>query len=126
MLNNKRVRRITGSFGWIDHRFITGGFIRAMSSQGILLYLFLVTVGDKDGLSFYGNKTLSRLLKIDEAALFNAREGLISKSLIDYKGGIYQVLELPGVSACRPAGRDTAKMGDVLKEIINQKGGLLK
>ena len=124
VLNKARIRRITGSFGWIDHRFITGGFIKTISSQGILLYLFLVTVGDKDGLSFYGDKTISRLLKMDEAALFNARGSLISKSLIDYKDGVYQVLELPGGAGCRPRAKDARGMGDILRTIVKGEGGV--
>lgn len=126
VLNTARIRRITGSFGWIDHRFITGGLIRAMSSWEILLYLFLVTVADKDGLSFYGDKTILGLLKIDKAALSKAREGLVSRSLIDYNGAVYQVLELPGVSGRRGTAKEPLRTGDILKELVNQKGDFIK
>ena len=37
-----RIRRIEGSFSWIDHRFITGGFLHDLSMIEVLLYLFLV------------------------------------------------------------------------------------
>jgi len=125
VINAARIRRITGSFGWIDHRFITEGLIRTMGPWEILLYLFLVSVADKDGLSFYGDKTISRLLKIDEAALCKSREGLILKSLIAYSGGIYQVLELPGGPIRRRAAvKDTCKIGGILKELYNQEGDL--
>ncbi len=90
-----RVRRIEGSFGWIDHRFITGGFLRDLSTLEILLYLFLVAVSDRNGLSFYHDDRIASLLKIDLSALGQAREGLILRSLIAYEAPLYQVLSLP-------------------------------
>jgi len=38
ILNSSRVRKIQGSFSWIDHRFITGRFLRDLSAVEILLY----------------------------------------------------------------------------------------
>jgi hypothetical protein len=49
ILNASRVRKIEGSFSWIDHSFITGGFLRELSAVEILLYFFLVTVSDRNG-----------------------------------------------------------------------------
>lgn len=127
-INNVRIRRITGSFGWIDHRFINTGFIKKLGSWEILLYLFLVTVADRYGLSFYGDKAISRLLKMDEASLSKVREGLISKSLIDYKNGLYQVLELPvGASIRQKPAKETLAVGNILNGILPlMKGELSK
>ncbi len=90
-----RARRIEGSFSWIDHRFVTGGFLRDLSTLEILLYLFLVAVSDRNGLSFYHDDRIATLLKIDLPALGKAREGLIRQSLIAYAFPLYQVLSLP-------------------------------
>jgi hypothetical protein len=90
-----RVRKIEGSFSWIDHRFITEGFLRDLSTLEILLYLFLVAVSDRNGLSFYHDDRIATLLKIDLPALGRAREGLIRRSLIAYESPLYQVLSLP-------------------------------
>jgi len=90
-----RIRRIDGSFGWIDHRFITGGFLRDLSTIEILLYLFLVAVSDRNGLSFYYDDRIASLLKIDLSALGKAREGLVRRSLLAYEFPLYQVLSLP-------------------------------
>jgi hypothetical protein len=90
-----RVRKIKGSFSWIDHRFVTGGFLHDLSTIEILLYLFLVTVSDRNGLSFYHDDRVATLLKIDLPALGKAREGLIRRSLIAYQSPLYQVLSLP-------------------------------
>jgi hypothetical protein len=94
-LDPQRVRKIQGSFSWIDHRFITGGFLEPLTPLEILLYFFLVAVGDRLGLSFYHDDRLGRLLKIDLAALGKARRGLIEQSLLAYDPPLYQVLALP-------------------------------
>lgn len=90
-----RVRKIQGSFSWIDHRLITGGFLEPLTPLEILLYFFLVAVGDRQGLSFYHDDRLGHLLKIDLAALGKARRGLIEQSLLAYDPPLYQVLALP-------------------------------
>jgi hypothetical protein len=95
VLDPQRVRKIVGSFSWIDHRFITGGFLRDLSTLEILLYLFLVAVSDRNGLSFYYDDRIASLLKIDLAALGRAREGLVLRSLVAYESPLYQVLSLP-------------------------------
>ena len=90
-----RIRKIEGSFSWIDHHFVTGGFLPDLSMIEILLYLFLVTVSDRNGLSFYHDDRIASLLKIDLPALGRAREGLVRRSLIAYDCPLYQVLSLP-------------------------------
>jgi hypothetical protein len=61
----------------------------------ILLYLFLVAVSDRHGLSFYQDDRIASRLKIDLPALGKARESLIRPSLIAYEFPLYQVLSLP-------------------------------
>jgi hypothetical protein len=95
VLDPERVRKIEGSFSWIDHRLITGGFLRDLSTIEILLYLFLVAVSDRNGLSFYHDDRIASVLKIDLGALGQAREGLVLRSLLAYEPPLYQVLSLP-------------------------------
>ena len=95
ILNSSRIRKIEGSFSWIDHRFITGGFIQDLSAVEILLYFFLVSVSDRNGLSFYHDDKICSVIKIALTSLGEARQGLISKSLLAYEHPIYQVLSLP-------------------------------
>ena len=90
-----RVRRIEGSFSWIDHRFVTEGFLPDLSMIEILLYLFLVAVSDRNGLSFYHDDRIVSLLKIDLPALGRARDSLVRRSLVAYDSPLYQVLSLP-------------------------------
>ena len=37
-INPDRIRRITGSFSWIDHRLLSDGFLSAMTGEEILIY----------------------------------------------------------------------------------------
>jgi hypothetical protein len=104
-----RVRKIEGSFSWIDHRFITGGFLRDLSTLEILLYFFLVAVSDRNGLSFYHDDRISSVLKIDLPALGKAREGLVRRSLLAYEFPLYQVLSLPSKPMALPSKEDRIK-----------------
>ncbi|MEN8758431.1 MAG: hypothetical protein ABF303_08205 [Desulfobacterales bacterium] len=51
-----RIRRIDGGFSFIPHRFLTDGFLKTLSQQQLLLYIFLVLAADRYGLSFYSNQ----------------------------------------------------------------------
>ena len=103
IIDKKRVRKINGSFSWIDHRLISGGFLNDMSSEEILLYFFLVSVSDRHGISFYYDDRICRILKIDLESLGQAREGLIYRSLIVYKYPVYQALSLPFEPVAAPS-----------------------
>lgn len=95
LINPNRVRRITGSFSWLDHRLLHDGFLAAMEPDEMLLYFFLVLAGDRNGISFYSYDKICTLLKIEVERLLAARDGLIHKSLIAFEDGRYQVLQLP-------------------------------
>jgi hypothetical protein len=91
----EQIRKISGSFSWIDHRILTDGFLNAMTSHEILLYFFLVLVGDKNGVSFYSYDKICQLLKIELDDYITARDLLIKRSLIACHQGRFQVLEIP-------------------------------
>jgi len=94
-INPSRVRKITGSFSWLDHRLLHEGFLAAMEPAEMLLYFFLVLVGDRNGISFYSYDKICALLKIDVERLLAARARLLDKSLVAFEDGRYQVLQLP-------------------------------
>ena len=91
-----RVRKITGSFGWIDHRFVRDGFLDRLHHPEALLYFFLTAVADRSGMSWYGEDTIRRLLRIPyKHTLQSAIAGLEDMNLISFENGIFQVLSLP-------------------------------
>ncbi|MFZ4397736.1 MAG: hypothetical protein ACOYOU_19165 [Kiritimatiellia bacterium] len=91
----ERVRRVPKQFSWIDHRLVRDGFCRRCRPEELALYLALVTVGDAEGLSYYGERSLARLITVAEPAVAAARDGLIRADLVAFRHPIYQVLELP-------------------------------
>lgn len=95
-----RTRKICGPFGWIPREFITLGCIKRCSREELILYLFLVVVGDRNGLSFYGEKRICELLDMDLYELKESRRGLENKSYIKYDKPLYQVLSLPEGVIC--------------------------
>lgn len=101
-LISHRVRKINGSFAWISHQFLRRGFWSTLSHQELLLYLFLVIVGDRHGLSFYSFDKICSLLSIDTDQYIEARNALIDKDLIAFDGYLFQVLSLPETVALRP------------------------
>jgi len=95
VLNPNRLRRIKGGFSFIPHRFLTDGFLASLSQKEILLYLFLVLVADRYGLSFYSYDSICSLLQLSCDDYIEARDGLMEKELIAFDGTIFQVLDLP-------------------------------
>jgi hypothetical protein len=95
ILDPERIRQIEGSFGFIPHRFLTDGFLAALSQHELLLYLFLIMAADRYGLSFYSYNSICSLLGLTVDQYLKARDGLIKKDLIAFDGTIFQVLSLP-------------------------------
>jgi hypothetical protein len=95
VLNPQRVRRINGGFSFIPHRFVTDGFLASLSANELLLYMFLIAVSDRNGLSFYSSDSICSLLHMTSDHYNKARDSLIKKDLIVFDGTLFQVLELP-------------------------------
>jgi len=90
-----RIRRIDGGFSFIPHRFLTDGFLKVLSQQDLLLYIFLVLAADRYGLSFYSYDRICSFLHMTFEQYTAARDGLIEKDLIAFDGSLFQVLSLP-------------------------------
>jgi hypothetical protein len=95
LLLPERVRRIEGSFAFIEHRFLRAGFWRNLHPQERLLYVLLVLASDRHGLSYYSYDKLCSLLDITADDYIEARDGLIDQDLLAFDGTLFQVLSLP-------------------------------
>ena len=62
------------------------------------LYLFLLTVADQRGLSYYSQPSLMKQLKFGTVRFAQARAELIDSGLIAYEHPLYQVLNLTPAS----------------------------
>jgi len=95
ILSPNRVRRITGSFAFIEHRFLRNGFWDSLTHHELLLYLFLILAADRNGIFYYSYDKIYSLLKISMDEYRNARNALMDKDLIAFDGYFFQVLSLP-------------------------------
>lgn len=98
LLRPDRLRHVPAQFSWVDHRLVREGHLRRTTPEGLALYLFLVTVADAQGLSYYGDRRCAEHLGMDIASLQTARNSLIETGLIAYECPLYQVLSLDRVS----------------------------
>jgi hypothetical protein len=109
----QRVRRISGSFGWIDHRLLRNGFLAVMTHPEQSLYLFLALVADRHGVSFYRQEKITELLGLGDQAFAVARDRLVELGLLAFEAysatspnGFYQLLPVD-----QPAPDFVARMG---------------
>ncbi len=113
ILNPDRIRGIKGGFSFIPHRFITDGFLSSLNPKQLLLYLFLVLVSDRYGLSYYAYDSICSLLQLTLEDYIQARDGLLQRDLIAFDGTLFQVLQLPAKpqapSASKPDGRQAVE-----------------
>jgi hypothetical protein len=95
ILCQDRIRRIGGSFAFIEHRFLRDGFFASLTHFELLLYVFLVMAADRAGLSYYSYDRICTLLAMDVDEYIAARNALIGKDLIAFDGLLFQVLSVP-------------------------------
>ena len=104
VLRPEALRRIPRQFSWIDQRLVSDRHIEYCDACALALYLFLVTVADAQGLSYYGEAKLAKSLSMPAVRLAQARADLIRLNLIAYAAPLYQVLALDSPAPPRGAG----------------------
>ncbi len=120
----ERLRRIPGQFSWIDQRLVRDRYLQQCDHGALALYLVLVTVADADGLSYYSEPTLERMLNMEHGQLLSARRQLCQAGMLVYEKPLYQILslELPLESSgvVEPAARSgqTMPVADILRRIV--------
>ncbi len=100
-----RVRRPpqTGFF-WVDRRFFREQADH-LSRDAVLLYLFLCSVSDRDGLSYWREESTAARLRITAPLVARAREELLARDLLAHAPPLTQVLSLPLPLRLGTAGR---------------------
>ena len=123
ILNPDRIRAIKGGFSFIPHRFVTDGFLSSLNPKQLLLYLFLVLVSDRYGLSYYAYDSICSLLQLTLEDYIQARDDLLKRDLIAFDGTLFQVLQLPAspqaASTSKPDGQQAVEKlaGRLFKEV---------
>ena len=123
ILRPERLRQVPAQFSWVDQRLVRENFLRYADPAAWALYLVLVTVADAQGLRYYSDATLSRLLKLDPVQLAQCRQQLVRADLLAYQKPLYQVLALPvAPERAAPAGLRTGQplsLGELLRHAVN-------
>ena len=89
-----KLRHVPPQFSWVDQRLVRDHYIDQLSPQACALYLFLVTVADAQGLSYYADASLCQRLSMTAPELHQARQALVTRGLVAYQRPLYQVLAL--------------------------------
>jgi len=101
-----QLRQVPKQFSWVDQRLVRERYIDQLSHAACALYLFLVTVADAQGLSYYADPSLCQRLSLTGTALHQARQALITRGLVAYQPPLYQVLALDATPRETPASRE--------------------
>ena len=115
VLNPERLRKVPPQFSWIDHRLVQENYFLRCDHSAWTLYLFLTSVADAEGLSYYSDASLIRLLKMDPLVLSASRQQLIQTGLIAFEKPLYQILSLDPVGAPRSG---PISVGEVLRKAL--------
>jgi hypothetical protein len=117
LLNPERLRKIPPQFSWIDQRLVRERYIERLSHAADALYLFLLTVADARGLSFYSERSIGRLLGMSAEGLEHARKELVRADLIAYRKPLYQVLSLDEAQLGAQRGTGICSINEIFKRI---------
>jgi hypothetical protein len=115
VLNPERLRKVPPQFSWIDHRLVREEYFARCDHPAWALYLFLTSVADAQGLSYYSDASLMRRLKMDQLVLSASRRQLLQAGLIAYEKPLYQVLSLDPAGAPRSG---PISVGDLLRRAM--------
>ena len=119
----QRLRKVPGSFAWIDHRIRSEGILKRMQPADIGLYMFLTLAADRNGLSCWRLDRIEREEPcFDRHALWAARDRLIKFGMIAYRpwrkgdpDGCYQVLSVE-----RPEDRLSPELKDAISKVFRK------
>ena len=118
-----RERQLPDKWSWIDHRLVREDYLSRGDAHAWTLYLFLLTVSDSQGLSYYSQSSIARRLSCSPGQVQAARRQLVQIDLIAYAKPFYQVLEFP---AAESPTLDSVRMnqgasfGEILRRAIEQ------
>ncbi|MEA3347143.1 MAG: hypothetical protein U9Q21_03530 [Candidatus Auribacterota bacterium] len=95
-------------------------YLKQCSTDALALYLFLITVGDYEGLSYYGDESIEKFLNFNTSSSINScRKELLKNGLIAYLDGLYQVLDLAEEDNSASKFREVLKYGRNISGVSN-------
>jgi hypothetical protein len=107
------------SYSIIDHQLFQGGYFEKLDHSALALYLFLVTVSDKNGRSFYSEREIAVRMRMGPNSFKTALKKLIEAHLVSYQEPNFWINNLthPKRNIQTPANsqRSLPKIKDLLK-----------
>jgi len=123
LLRPDRLRRPPERFSWLDHRLVRENRLRPCTPDAMALYLFLATVADAEGLSYYGEASIAERLGMVPDRVRAARTCLIREDLVAYERPFYQVLSLDRPVAPPPSPSPRSGRARSFADILSGMGG---
>jgi len=112
-----RLRKVPPQFNWIDTRLVRDKHIGRVSHAALALYLFLLTVADAQGLSYYSDTAIVAMLHMDVDSFLRARNELVAAHLIACQKPLYQVLSLDEPADLAPRVSQPQSIGELLPRL---------
>lgn len=119
----ERLRKVPAQFSWVDQRLVRQRCLCSCEHAAWALYLVLVTVADAQGLSYYSDESLQRMLRLDCLGLQAARAQLCQAGLVVYQQPLYQVLSLEEpapVAMPQPRSGQSRSLKDILAQVLEK------
>lgn len=98
-----RFRSFPRRWGWLDARLMESGTLATMTGDEAILYVALLCVSDRQGLSWWRDDTLGKRAGLSEAGFQEAKRRVLEKRVVAFRPfhaggrhGVWQVLDLPG------------------------------
>jgi hypothetical protein len=104
-LEPRRIRHPRGAYGWTDLKIVTEGYLERLEAPVAFTYLFLCTVGNCQGMSFWSHMRMARMLRLTPEAVREAIERLVDANLVASNGRVVQVLPIPDRTSVVAANR---------------------
>lgn len=123
LLRPDRLRHVPRQFSWIDQRLVRDRHLKGRTPRALAFYLFLCTVADAQGSSYYSDESTRSLLSFSSEELRAARTELVTCGLVAYQSPFYQVLSLDPVAvAAAPSSEvrvgEARSVGDILRMMM--------
>jgi hypothetical protein len=119
-LSLAKLRQVPRPFSWVDQRLVRERYIDRLSHEACALYVFLLTVADAQGLSYYAARSLGQRLPMSAAQVHQARQLLTHQGLLAYRRPLYQVVALEAPERTTVTDATLADDAVAIKAVLEQ------
>ena len=92
-----------------------------LAHKALVLYLFLIVVGDYEGKSYYSMCSVGNILRMDLFEICQAKDALIVEQLINYQKPYWEVLSL---TYAKGTGKNAIidSLSPLVKQVLQKRG----